>query len=303
MSEKNIKLGAILLIMIFVAYLYQGPWQAWRTEKKSPKNFFAKIDFSKVDKLEIFTNNKATTLEKNKDRWLVGGTKDFFVNQELISEIFDKFEQTKLAKLELAGTTKEKKQSFMTDQNGIRVNVFQAGNKILDFIIGKMSNDYLGVYLALPDSNDTFYLGVDLFGPFSQEDWRDKTIFSVDKDLITQIRFQYPRQEFSVGKKDDAWQGISPRIFPVDKGKIEEILAIMSSLQASSIPEQKFDGTDLEKNLIIVSATGEGIDNTIMVGRSNRDGYYYAKRADSDNIYLITKEQQALLVQKIETLK
>ena len=79
----------------------------------------------------------------------------------------------------------------------------------------------------------------------------------------------------------------------------------MSNLTAISIPEQTFDNTGLEKNNIIVEATGEGINNTIMVGDAEDDeeSRYYIKRGDSDNIYLITKEQRDALDNQIWDLQ
>ncbi|MBU4026105.1 DUF4340 domain-containing protein, partial [Patescibacteria group bacterium] len=118
-------------------------------------------------------------------------------------------------------------------------------------------------------------------------------------------------------KLEYEWEGISPYEFSVDENKIDEILNIMSNLIAAKIPEQTFDGTGLEKNLIIAQATGEGIDNILMVGGALQNGstalrdyganaeeeLYYAKKGDSDNIYLITKEQRDELDKNIKDLE
>jgi hypothetical protein len=303
MSKKNLTLGGVLLLLILCAYIYQGPLQTWKARRGQPDNFFSKIDFTQIDKIEIVANGATSTLEKLSDRWGVAGYKNFFVNQNLITEIFDKLDQIKKVNLELAGKTKENKAWFMTDDSGMKINLYQKDNQILDFIIGKMSNDYLGTYLGRSETTDSFYANVDLFSVFSQEDWRDKTIFASDKTKISKLRFQYPGREFSVEKNGEEWQGVSPRKFSVASEKINKVLDVMSNLFAVAVPEQKFKGTDLEKNLIIVSASGEGINNTIMIGKSDKDGFFYAKRADSDNIYLITEEQQEILNQKIELLK
>ncbi len=68
-----------------------------------------------------------------------------------------------------------------------------------------------------------------------------------------------------------------PNNFSVSTDKIDPILSIMSDLTAVKIPEQTFNNTGLEKHLIIIQATGEGIDNTLMVGTADKDNNYFAK--------------------------
>ena len=43
--------------------------------------------------------------------------------------------------------------------------------------------------------------------------------------------------------------------------------------------------------------------NTLMVGDDNGEGLYFAKRGDSDNIYLISEEQRDVLDQTIRSLR
>jgi DNA mismatch repair protein MutH len=97
--------------------------------------------------------------------------------------------------------------------------------------------------------------------------------------------------------------GSVPYKFPVDEEKISKIVDIMAGLTAVEIPAQTFDGTGLEKNSIIVQATGDGIDNTIMIGDANADGLYFAKSSRNDNIYLVSKENRDELDQRIRDLK
>ena len=121
---------------------------------------------------------------------------------------------------------------------------------------------------------------------------------------------QYPDREFAIEKvkngDKEEWQGTLPYKFKVSEEKINKILNIMTSLRATRIPEQKFEGTGLEKHLIIVEASGDDVDSVLMVGDTYKDGeeeLYYAKRGDSDNIYLITKEQRDELDKTIRDLR
>ncbi len=312
MSRKNIILGIILIILVAAAYIYQGPWQEWRAEKNEVKNFLSDMDVEAVNRIEITRNGQTTVLVKTDDHWKVDGTKDFYVKESVADNLISSLKEASKAEVELVSENKEKKNSFETDEaNGIHIVLKQGDKAMADFIVGKIANDYRCVYISQPDRNETYLLKAGLRSAVAQNDWRDKTIFSSPKDKITKIRFQYPRREFTVEKKDGKWQGVSPYAFKVDEDKIEKVLKIMSDLTAAKIPEQKFEGTGLEKHLIIVQATGEGVDNTLMIGEGgpgDKDDkgeplYYYVKRGDSDNIYLITREQRDELDKRIRDLK
>lgn len=291
MNKKNLILGGVLIVLIVLAYAYQGPLKKWQASLGKPSNFLAKAETQKIDKMEIIRGGETTVLEKKDERWKIGDTKDFYVNRGVSESLIKKLEEARTAKLELASVNKDKRKEFGIE-DGVRVKLFQENKEMVNFVVGKLGSDYLSTYLALPAGDNIYSVPVNLFDIFNQDDWRDWTVFSSDKNKIAKIRFQYPNREFTVEKKDERWSGATPYKFIVKKEKIDEILDIMSDLTAVAIPEQNFAGTGLEKNLIIIQVSGEGIDNTIMVGFENEDGLYYAKKGDSDNIYLITKEQR-----------
>lgn len=307
MNKKNLILGGVLIFLIVLAYAYQGPLKKWQANLGKPSNFLAKAETQKIDKMEIIKGGETTVLEKKDERWKVNPGeifasrisqgKDFYVNRGVSENLIKKLEEARIAKLELVSVNKDKRKEFGIE-DGVNVKLFQENKEMVNFIVGKSGNDYLSTYLALSEGGNIYSVPVNLFDIFNQDDWRDWTVFSSDKDKIAKIRFQYPNREFTVEKKDGKWIGAAPYKFIVKNEKIDEILDIMSDLTAVAIPEQNFVGTGLEKNLIIVQATGEGVDNTIMIGNhsasSGQDegGRYYAKNGNSDNIYLITKEQR-----------
>jgi hypothetical protein len=304
MSKKNITLLIILVVLAGLAYFYQGPYQKIKEDMAKPKNFFAKIDTGKLDKVEIRKVFATTTLEKVDERWKVGETKDFYVNKAMLDSLLKVLTDAKSGELELASTNKDKKADFNTDDlQGTMVNLYENGKNTLTFIIGKIGPDYTTTYISKPGDNNTYKINVILASGFEQQDFRDSTVFTSEKDKITKIRFQYPNREFTVEKKNGKWEGTIPYKFPVNQDKLGKVADIMSGLVSSGIPEQNFKGTDLEKNSMIIEATGEGINNTLMVGKNNGKDEFYAKKGSSDNIYLITNAQKADLDKKIETLK
>ena len=304
MNKKNLKLAIILIILVALAYLYQGPFQKWKSDFEKPKNIFSGLNIEKTDKITIARNKATTTLEKTGDRWKVGGTKDFYVNKNFSDELVKVLQNAKAAGIELVSANKDKKTDFSVDEiKGTKVILSQEGKQQTGFIIGKIGSDYASTYISQPGNNNTYTVKEDFISAFIKPDWRDNVIFSGTKDKISKVRIQNLKNQIIIENKDGKWAGTAPGKFSVNKDKVDKILDIMSSLVAQSIPEQNFKSSGLEKSTLIVEASGDGIDNTIMVGKDNGKGEFYVKNGNSDNIYLITKEQKNTLDKTVTSLK
>ena len=307
MSKKNLYLGGVLIILALVAYFYNGPLQNWQENKNKSENFLAKIDVNQIDFIDITNKGEVITLEKQSDKWKVSETKDFFVKSALANDLDLKIKDAINGKMDLVSNNKENKNDFDLNEEGGALIKFRQGENILkEFLIGGFGSDYNSTYIAEIESDESYLINVALNNIFSNSEWYDKTIFQTSPEKITKIRFQYPDREIVVERSGEDWNGVLPYEFSTDAEKVESVLNIIANLEASSIPEQKFEGTRLEENLIIVEASGEGVSNTIMVGgaESEEDGAsYYAKKGSSDNIYLISQENRDTLNVNVRDLR
>lgn len=302
MNKKNLVLGGVLLFLIVLAYAYQGPLKKWQKNFNKSTSLLAKIDTAKIDKLEVIKDGQTLVIESQDGRWIVSGTKGFPVKNEMIVGLFDEIIKAKNSEITLISANKDKKGEFQTDDSGIAFKFYSDNKQIADLVIGKNGSDFASTYVSKIGSNETYLAKANL-AKYIQGDLRDDSIFSTDKSKIAKIRFQYPQSNFVIENKAGKWTGVSPWKFSVNKDKAERIAGIMANLSAAEIPEQTFVGTGLEKNLIIVQATGDGVDNTIMIGNDNGQALFYAKKGDSDNIYLISKETRDALEKTIAQLK
>lgn len=304
-------------MLIALAYVYQGPLKEWRENSGKPDNFLANIEFAAVTAVEITRGGDTTILVKQGDKWKIGDAKEFYIKDNVALNLEEAIGNAIKAEVELVSSNKDKKSEFNTDKaNGIYV-ILKQGNQVLgDFVVGKLASDFFSTYISRPGMDATYALKENIYSALARDDWHDRTIFSSVKDKIDVVRFQYPDREFTIERQgtstDAEWAGTLPYAFRADKDKVDVVLNIMSNLTAAEIPEQTFAGTGLEKHSAIVQATGEGIDNVLMVGGSNvtpeevEEGegvLYYAKKGDSDNIYLITKEQRDELDKRIRDLR
>lgn len=303
MNKKNIILAIVLAILIAAAWGYNGPYRDWQAKRGATDNFFKKIDFSQVTRIDLAKAGLTTTLERSGEKWKISGTKEFFVRDDMATGMSGAIEEAKKADLEPVSQNKDKKGQYGTDINGTEVKLYKGSDQVAGFIVGNISSDYMSTYVSQTDSDNTYLVKAGLNNGFAREEWYDRTIFSSDQTKINKIRFQIRGQEFVIEKKGESWEGTKPKKFSVDKARGDELATLMANMTAVEIPEQTFANTGLEKNEVIVQATGEGVDNTIMIGRNNGQDKFFAKRGNSDNIYLISKEQESKLNTKPESLK
>ena len=295
MNKKNLVLGGVLIVLIIFSYLYQGPFQKWREESGKPVNFLAGVISTDVSKVQIVKAGKTITLLREGIGWKVEETKDFYVKDSVADSLGFVLENIGKKDMEVVSKNKDKKSAFETNESGIAIKIFQE-NKEFEFVVGKTTPDFSGSYVSENNNNKTYKLKLNL-SVFDRTEWRDDQMFSFMKERVNKLRFQYPNKQFFVEKVEEEWRGVLPYSFPVSEEKIDEIIDIMASMSSTKIPEQKFEGTGLEKNLIIVQVIGEGIDETIMIGEAKEaegdgDPLYFVKRGSSDNLYLITKEER-----------
>jgi hypothetical protein len=310
MNKKNLLLGGILGILLILAFVYNGPFEEWKSELGKPSNFLAGLEVSDISKIEIIGGDKEINIDKIGEAWKIEGTKDFYLETVIADTVITTIEDAIESDLVLVSENNEKKSEFETNEKiGYKIKLKNGEKVLAEFVVGKSGTEINSSYLAQSDSDNTYLVKADLRTAFVRDDWYNKSILSLDKEKISKIRFQYPSREFTIEKtngEDDetaVWAGILPYKFSINQEKIDTILDLVSSLKAVSIPAQTFDGTGLEKNTIIVQLSGEDIDAVIMIGDDNGEEQYYAKRGDSDNIYLIAKSERDELEKRISNLR
>jgi hypothetical protein len=304
MTKKNFILGIILILLVGTAYVYNGPWRSWQEKNSQTKNIFAQLNVDKINKIEITASGKTTTLDLNGNKWKIAGTKDFYVNETMASNMITRLKDLTTAQLEIASENKDKKAEFgVDDASGVVVKFKQGDKELSSLIVGKMASDYTSNYFSIPNSDKTYLTKVDLYSVFAGNNWYDKTIFASDKTKINKLKLQVADKEFKIAKQGNDWQTDDTKKTELNLDKVNSIVDLMASLIASEIPEQDVSKTGFEKSTLIVQATGDGVDNTLTVGNDNGKGLFYAKKNGSENIYLIAKAERDKLNVQIKDLQ
>ena len=303
MNKKNLILGIILAVLILLAWGYEGPFKTWKEEKAKAINLFAGLDMAKVNQMEIAQGQRKTGFTKVNGKWKIDGTKDFWLPQTQADQMTAAIDEAKKTDWELVSQNKAKQSEFQTDGSGRVIKLIADGKDLAAFAIGKMGPDYKSTYLSMNGSEKTFLVKASLVQAFGEEDWRDKAIFTTDKDKVAKLRIHEAGVDYIIEKKTSdkgvvTWNIAKPKASVVKTDKVDAVLGVLASLSAAEVPDQTFKGTGLDKNSVVVEAMGDGIDNTLMIGAAkklNGQDLVFVKRGNSDNIYLITKDQSSKL--------
>ena len=81
MSKKNLILGGILVALVALAIIYEGPLQDLKGKFGKPKNFLAVLDTSQISRIDITRENEIISIEQEGERWKVAGTRDFYIQE------------------------------------------------------------------------------------------------------------------------------------------------------------------------------------------------------------------------------
>ncbi|NTW22028.1 DUF4340 domain-containing protein [Candidatus Falkowbacteria bacterium] len=300
MKKNNLVLAAILLVLVGLGFAYNGPIKSWREKAGQPKNFLSDVDFGKIDKVEI--GKAKTVLVKQGDDWKVGTDKKAVnASSGAIEQMITQLKAAQKNQFELASTNKDRKSEFQTDSSGIEVSFYQRDNKTT-VVIGKMSSDYSSSYISRQDDDNTYRtVQANLWSVFMAEDWRDLAIFKGgDATKAQKVRLQFQDKQYVLEKKGEDWFDGKNKL---NKDKVAKVIARLTELTAAKIPAQDFKPTGLDKASLIAQVTGDGLDSTLMIGKEDGQGQFYAKRGDNDLIYLIAKADRDELSKKPDQLK
>jgi hypothetical protein len=227
--KKNIYILAGLFIVLLIAALFVLQKPGEQSAHSASSGLFAAIDSGLVDKMEIKTPASSIVLEKRGAEWFIAQPITYKANQTNIGQILH---QLKNLEVKSTVSTKPEKHSvFQVDRTGTEVKIYEKGVETTSFVLGKMAASYTESYARKINSDDVLLVDGTYSFSFNRpmKDWRDKTIFTMPKESIKEVQYQFGDTTFSIVSKDSLW------FIGKDKAQqlvVEGILSSLSNLQA-----------------------------------------------------------------------
>ncbi|MEK7067841.1 MAG: DUF4340 domain-containing protein [Patescibacteria group bacterium] len=314
--KKNLTLIIILIVLVIGAYLYTGSYQNWQAKKQTADsaNWLVAVDMSLVDRIETQDKDgKTYVIKKENNLWLT--EPDNWPTEKIIMDALEeKLAELTKANLEVVSFNKDNKSNFEIGDNGLRVKLFQNDAEAGSFIMGKIASDYSSTYIGREGDDRTYRAPITFVRAFDTESWRDRTIFNLSSSGIDVITWRYQGQTIVINnlpdKRGEIYWHASSTLLRLNKEKVDGFLNSVTKLEASDVPEQTTAGTGLDKPALQLRLqgqapqdmpTGQGIDETLIIGNKNQTtSEYWLQKKSSGQIFLITEMDEKILAKNIK---
>lgn len=204
MTRNTYALLGVLAVLVIAAYfVMQKPGE--RSSSGESGEVLVSVDSLAVERIEIKSPTVSVDLQKKGVEWFVESPVSYKADQSNVATLIH---SSKTLQVSTVVSNKPDKHSvFQVDSTGTLVRMFQNGAEKASFILGKSGSSYSEQYARRTASNDVALVNGASSYIFSRpvKDWRDRTIFSVPRERIKEIRYQYGDTTFVLAFKDSIW--------------------------------------------------------------------------------------------------
>lgn len=275
---KNFKKTIWLAILFAALTVIVFGTSYFKNQPPQKQSIFSSLNFDKISKIEIKDPQKNVVLEKNGDEWFVGETK---ADPELVKNLIKEVEKIKDG--ELISTNPEKKKNFGLDEKATQIKIYQDNSLALDIFVGRFSPEQYGQYLR-KNNEDKVYLVKAYLAPVIEQDFRDLKIIKFQKEEISKLQWQYPKENFSLSKDKEEWKINSKT---AKKEIVESFLNELVNLSATDLlTDKKDEDAGLVKPQLKLIVTADDKNNEILFGKEEQTKIYL-KIAGEKMVYLI----------------
>ena len=278
MNRSIIVLLGVLAALILVYIIINTA----RDVTEKPELFFT-LDTTRVDGLVIVNKHDTINLVKRSGRWYLGEPLDYPADARFTSNVMEKLCTMQIETLITEDTTKAAQ--YEVDTAGVEVEVFEGGESVAHFIVGKTSPSNRHTYCSFV-GDDRIYL---LQGTFTSQlnrkkkDWRDKVILEIDKAIIDRLDFTYPDESFSVIRSDTGWTVEAPGVsFAADERLVDRSLQTVSRLRT-------FDFVDGD-TVLVVDYSVPSLILTVSTDLGDNYRFSFVPQDDEAKRYLVKKD-------------
>lgn len=278
-------LAAIFLVLIIIAYLMADKGEKTTSYKKLDKQFFV-IDSASVDKVELETAGKKTSLVKSGIEWRLYEPVDYAVTSNFVQQLISDLKNYKLESI--VSTNAENKANFgFVDSSTIKISVYQNGTLAGTFLIGAAGKGASQTYIKKIDNDEIFLADGFLRNNFmkTNSDWRSKLIISIPKPMVKAVEFISDKESYKVGKDSTGKYFVGKD--SVNSFTWDGILNLLNDFNTQGFKDTTL-GTDIKPSNVIKVDWGK-----------NTDFNFYSVPTDSNKYLLkVTDIKQIFEVDK-----
>ncbi len=245
-----ILVGTVLVLAVITYFVLRQPGEVSTTE--SSGTMLVSYDSASVDKIEVSAAGNSVVLEKQGNGWMLTAPLRYRADQNVVTAAVGKGKSIEVKNV--VSSNPEKQGVFQVDSSGTLVRFFAGGNLAAAFRVGKPSTSYTETYVRKEGSNDV-YLADGMFSymyAHQPKDWRDKSIYRSEPDLIRSVTYRYGDTTFTLAMKDSLWRlnGDS-----VSQTAVRSVLGSLANLPADDFVDSTLSAAPKQVALIDVDGT------------------------------------------------
>lgn len=284
----------IFLILFLFLIFVDGPFKN-SSDKLSKEYFIPKLNIESVTKISVLnpSSDKNITLSKKSNKWWINSDTDFLADDYEIHSFLSVLRD--LEQGDQISNNKGRENIFKVDEaQANHIKLFSKDNKILtDIYVGKASDN--GQYIRNNNSNKVFKTSPYLLSYLNKslEDWKDKTLMSLDSKNIVKISIEKNNEELLLENRNDTWYAIKPKEYLADHLAIRSLLDQIHHLKGDSFAtEEEFNELNFDNFDYKISAyLKDGSENVVLFKAKDSEDHkdYFAKTSNNDFIYKISE--------------
>lgn len=204
MTRNTYILLGVFGVLVVAAYLVmQKPGE--RSSSGEPGEYLVSVDSLAVDRIAIKSPTGTVVLEKKGVEWFVQQPISYRADQSNLATLIH--DMKNLEAKNIVSNKPEKHAVFQVDSTGTQIRIFEKGAEKASFIIGKAASGFAEMYARRASTNDVMLVNGASGYVFNRpvKEWRDRTIFTVPRDNIKEVRYQYGDTTFILAFKDSTW--------------------------------------------------------------------------------------------------
>lgn len=204
MTRNTYALLAVLVVLVILAYVVmQKPGE--RSSSGENGENLVNVDSLAVDRIEIKSPTVNIVLQKKGVEWFLESPVSYKADQVNVATLIHGTRSMRVGNI--VSNKPDKYSVFQVDSTGTLVKMYQNGAEKASFILGKSGSSISEQYARRTASNDFVLVNGASAYEFTRptKDWRDRSILSVPRDQIKDVRYQYGDTTFVLAFKDSAW--------------------------------------------------------------------------------------------------
>lgn len=210
------------------------------------------------DEIEAVTLRGPTSdslrLASEGDAWTVNG---FATEESAMSRLWDAVADARVTGL-IASNPANHARLGVTEDSTWSVTFHRSDGDAMRLFLGKAGPSFTSAYVRLPDEDEVYLVEGGLRSAVTRriEDWRDRTIATVDTAAAARMTVERDAGQVTVTRGEEGWSVDDGA--PADSTAVRNLLQEIASLEATGFADEgtAFEGGD-SRRLVVQNAEGD----------------------------------------------